>query len=236
MKIKRTLLFPVIVLTVHQFALPNPGQQPLAVEASASAGFGYMSMKDLSSYFQSRVDSYVALGIPIRIQTPFGRTVGTNIGVLFSFREDISAGPSLGYWYSPAYAIYQDYYGTLKVRGSVTGYDVSLKTRYSSVLVGNLSLLFSSQVGGCYSSVTTTGDARINNYSGGNSNWKVTTAGWGFLAVVTAGASMTWGEFRAAIEGGYRFARVECALGNNPLPIGIGQQGVIALVSIGMKL
>jgi len=237
------LLFLILVLVCP--AASQEKSPSTMYSLFVSGGYGNTTSVNVSDYYNSIVDNYRATGIPIQTQTLFGPTVIMNAAILCSLLENIGAGVSFGYLYSPAFSNYQDYAGIVKINGAVSAYEVSLKMQYTPVDIGNVSISFSPQIGACHTQVQVTQEIKFNDYSDMNYNWKMTKEGWGPCLQGTIGGSMRLGEFTIALEGGYRYALIKIddqteetntETKNVSQLMDIGLNGFYSLVTVGINL
>ena len=207
-----------------------------------SAGYAYAAPSIVREYYDLIVASYQAEGVPISTQTPFGRTIGGSAGVLYSRLKSISVGFSVAYWYSPAYSNYQDYAGTLKVNGSVSSLELSLKILHRFAMIGEFPLNVSVQPGIASSSASIIQDLQFLDSPDLMYHSKWSASKWGPCFQATLGTSLKLTQFTVALEVGYKFvwtivseSTVESTAGNRMMhePWNIGQEGVVVLASIG---
>jgi len=230
--------------------LPRPGvsqikSPPTKYNLFVSVGYGNTASANIRDYYNSIVDNYRAAGIPIQIQAPFGPTVIMNTAIILNVLQEIGAGVSFAYLYSPAFSNYQDYAGTVKIDGSISAYEFSLKMRYSPLNFGNISIFISPHINICHTSVVITQDVRTNNYQYMDYNWKMTKEGWGPGLQMSAGPFIRLDRFIIEVEGGYRYTWIhvadqteERAVGTNKVmqPMDISFNGFYSLFTVGMEL
>ncbi len=240
---KQTFLLALFIL-IFQSGYSQVKRVPAHPKAFVSIGYGITKSDNLSEYYDILVNNYRSLGVPVSTQREFGPTLMANAGVIFNLIENIGAGISFGYLYSPAYSNYKDYAGTLKINGSVRSFEILLNVYYTLLKVGEFPIVLSPQLGVSHSSVLITQEVRFNNFSENNYNWKMTKDGWGPCAQLTIGTSINLGEFIVALEGGYRYTQIhvteqteESTTGTEEVnkAMGIGLNGFISDLSFGIK-
>jgi hypothetical protein len=241
---KRVLL-PLLLFVFFQIASSRHKEYPTYFDLYFSVGYGNTVSSDVSDYYQSIIDSYRSLGIPIQTQTKFGPTAIGNIGFDFSKLKEISFGVCLGYSYSPAFSNYQDYSGTMKINGSVNSFDALLNVRFIPIYIDTYPCIINARVGCVYSSLKITKEIRFNNFSESNINWDMTTNGFGPEMEATIGTSKEIGSIYIAIEGGYKVSLVKIEQYNEELngvsnqnnkSMNIGPRGGFVQVSFGINL
>jgi len=239
------LLSAILFLLLPCRGVSQVKSPPTTYSLFVSGGYGNTTSANVSDYYNSIVDNYRAAGIPIQTQTSFGPTVIMNAAILFYLLEDIGAGVSFGYLYSPAFSNYQDYAGIMKIDGAVDAYEVSLKMRYTPVDFGKVSISLSPQIGVCHTQVQVTQEVKFNDFQDMNYNWKMTKKGWGPCLQGTVGGSMRLGEFTIALEAGYRYTGIQVddqteetntGTKNVSQVMDIGLNGFYSLVTIGINL
>ena len=205
---KQIFLLTLLVL-MFQSGFSQDKISPTLWKAFVSIGYGSTRSDNLSGYYDALVDNYRSSALPVRTQREFGPTLLVNASIICNLLENIGAGISFGYLFSPAYSNYKDYAGTLKINGSINCYEILLKTYYIPGKVGNFSIIISPQIGVSHSSVIMTEEVRFSDFQQYNYDWKMSKSGWGPCAQATIGASINLGKFIIALEGGFRYSRIQ---------------------------
>ncbi len=238
----------LIILAVSLFLIhPVFPQQKRALKSwktFVSIGYGSTESSSFSKYYKSLIDSYRFSGVPINTQREFGPTLLANTGFIFNFLENIGAGISLGYFYSPAYSNYKDYAGIVKINGSISNYDILLNVYYIVQEIGKFPIVINPKIGFSHSSILVTQEVRFNNFQEYNYNRKLTNDGWGPCAQFTIGTSVNLGNYYVNLEAGYRWAwiipkdQMEVSITGTDKAYevtDIGLIGIISSLSFGIK-
>lgn len=208
---KQFLLILTVFLFLFQSVFSQLKRSPKPWRAFISIGYGSTTSDNLSEYYNILVDNYRISGVPIRTQEEFGPTLLANGGIILNILENIGAGISFEYLYSPAFSHYKDFAGTVKINGSIKCYNILLKVNYIPWKIGNLALVLSPQIGACHSSVIMTQEVRFNEFPESNYDWKMSKSGWGPCVQGTIGALINLEEFFVSLEGGFRYGRIQVA-------------------------
>lgn len=196
-------------------------------------------------YYNGILEGYRSQGVPIATQIGFGRTAVVRTGFLYYPLEDIGAGISLGYSYSPAYSDYQDYGGSLKVDGSVSVFDISLIMQNTLAKIGDFPINLGFEVGDCHLSSSVVQEVRFNDFPGNNLDWKLSNGSWAPCLGVTLGSSTQFGKLIVSLGAGYRhtFNKLQDSTietnGSStdwPWNFNLGQSGFSLLLSFGTRL
>jgi hypothetical protein len=242
----KILLTPIILIQLlFQLAFSQKTLPPTLWRTFLSVGYANAAPSDVRNYYHSILDFYQSNGVPIFAQTDFGRSLLVNTGILFSKLENIRAGISIGYIYSPAYANYKDYAGTFKVNGSVSSYELSLKMQATLDKLWDFPIIVGIRPGLNYSTATVTETLRFFDFPQNNYDSKTYVYNWGPCFEVTFGTSVQIGPIIGSFESGYRITYVKII----KVPIksnfgefthivewNIGQTGFVFLFSVGINL
>jgi hypothetical protein len=239
---KLRILFMAILLLgfIGQTASSRQYMHPTLWKTFVSIGYANAASSDIGDHYAKIVNSYRFEGISIPTQTPFGRTIMVNAGFLFTRLEDIWFGLSIGYLHSPAYSSYKDYAGTLKINGSISSYELTLKVKATAMRIGNMPIDITVQPGfdRTYSFITQ--ELRYYDLPQYNYNAKWSTGSWGPCLQGTVGTSLPVGKFFVSLEGGYRFgwdpAPRESGKYEESVTWNIGHSGYVLLLTLDMGL
>ncbi len=223
------------------FSQVEQTEVPTRWKLFASVGYANTTSNNLNDYYNLIVDSYRLNGIPIPTQVPFGRTALVNAGFLVTRLESVWFGLCVGYAYSPAYSNYEDYAGTLKINGSISSYEVSLKIRANVATIGVFPVVISAQPGISYVTSSIEQHLRLSNVPELNYDLKWSSVAWGPFAQAMGGTSMMLGSFDMSLDVGYKFSwnkTYALDFGNRKKygPWNIGPSGILFLLSIDMQL
>jgi hypothetical protein len=242
----KIFLTPIILIQLlFQLAFSQKTLPPTLWRTFLSVGYANAAPGDVRNYYHSILDFYRSNGVPIFAQTDFGQTLLINTGILFSKLENIRAGISIGYIYSPSYANYKDYAGTLKVNGSVSTYELSIKMQATLDKIENFPINVGIQPGLNYSIVDIIETLRFFDFPQNNYDSRMYIYNWGPSFEVTFGTSVQLGPIIGSFESGYRITYVKII----QVPIksnfgesthivewNIGQSGFVFLFSAGINL
>lgn len=169
-----------------------------------SIGYAYAVPGDVRDYYGTLVEAYRTRGLPLPTQTAFGRTLVISGGILYNAFNETRVGVSLGYWYSPAYSMYEDYAGSLSVNGSINDFDICMLAEYVPGRIGNFPINLLFRIGLCHTSSEITQEVRFNDYPQNNLDWKLTNGCWGPSFQFAVGTSMALGNTVLSMEAGYK--------------------------------
>ena len=241
---KKFLLFISIAVFLIQNAYPQPKKATGSFKLFISLGYGNTESSSLTSFYNSIIDNYRLAGVPVSTQRKFGPTLLANAGLLYMY-EKFGAGISLDYLYSPAFSNYKDYAGAVKIKGSVTSYEIMLFGQYSIGTIGIFPIYIKPQIGFCHAALLITNDINFNDYPQFNNNQKISISGYGPSFQITLGTNVDLKDYFIGFEVGYRFTRVpvsnstiilDTQTGQTPDDLDIGEKGLISLISFGFKL
>ncbi len=120
---KKSLIILAVSLFLIQSVFPQQERALKSWKTFVSIGYGSTESSSFSGYYKSLIDGYRFSGVPINTQREFGPTILANTGFIFNLLENIGAGISFGYLYSPGYSNYKDYAGIVKINGSIRNYE-----------------------------------------------------------------------------------------------------------------
>lgn len=209
-----------------------------------SVGYGMDVSQDVSDTYDALVANTRTFGVPLQTQTKFGRTVLTNASILYNRFESIGLGVSFGYSFSPAYSVYEDDAGTLKLDGSVHTYQIALNARAIPEYYGEFPFILNLKFGVCRTAVSMTQEVRFTNGREANADWNLSTAMEGAFFQATIGTSIKLlGDLSLGVEGGYEYASIKVSnaeldpLGTAPDQLGkqLGPYGFVLLLSVGIE-
>jgi hypothetical protein len=214
---KKFILTAAFVLLLLQYLPAQPNKLHFTYSTFITIGYGNLSSKDVNDAFNYIVNDIRETGVPVNIQTKFGRTAMAGAGVMLNVINRIGLGLVFDYMYTPAYANYKDQFGLIKIKGTMNEYAISIKTRFISGQDGNFPFIVSPQLGFCHTSLSLSRDINFNDSPKANSAWEMTKDGGGLLLQATIGTSYKLGIINAAIEGGYRYSWVRALEQNEQL-------------------
>jgi len=231
----------VVIVFLSFFAQRAVSQDTLKqgiIDGYASIGYSISNLDDPRSYFDNLLDFYHGYSIPITKQFDFGKTLSLETGILYSDPriEEMRIGVIAGYIYSPAYARYKDYAGTIDVIGSVNSYQLFLT--YQKILWENVDCEIYSlfKPGIDYSTLKITQDVNYTELPEYNYHTKVSASGIGFCGEAMIGMSFPAHSVHYSFEGGYRLFYLEADATEEPvtpenqsrrLPFSIDQSGFV---------
>jgi hypothetical protein len=242
---KRISFFVLSVLLACQAAHSQEEKDSTSYYPFLSIGFAYTDPGDIRPYYNGIVNSFRSQGVPVPTQIGFGRTVVVRAGFLYYPLENIGAGISIGYSYSPAYSGYEDYGGSLKVNGSISVFDISLRMQNTLGKIGDYPLNLGLEVGDCHLSGSVTQEVRFNDFPDNNLDWELSNGSWAPCIGGTIGSSAQFGMLIVSLEAGYKHTFNK--LSNNTVTTNgvsenwdwtfdLSQSGFILLLSFGTRL
>ena len=245
MKISTLLIWVPLIIFNTLLSQTDSSKAPVIYETFLLVGYSNPTPNNVHQYYDLILNSYNSAGIPITRQMEFGSVLILSGGILLTRIEDIWTGLSLGYSYSPAFSSYKDFAGTLKIKGVINSFDISLKTQATLTKVGNVPIHVSLEPGLNYTSTAITQELTYYNYSAYNYNSKWSASGWGPCATGILGSSVELGGVTALVECGYRFSwnfideeNIISSSGDSKMfeHLNLGQSGIVFRISLGMRL
>ena len=184
-------------------AQAQPDKYPLRRNAFISVEYAGAVSGDIRKYYNGIVDMYRSEGIQIPTQTKFGTAAGISAGVLLSRLENIGAGISIGYSRSPAYSIYKDYSGTLKVNGNITSAEILLNLKIMLVKTKGFEADVKICPGVSYTTLKISREINYSMYPDKNLDKSWRDNAWGPSCKAKLGISIPVSDFMISLEGGY---------------------------------
>ncbi len=194
-------LLPAILLMSQSFA-----QEYAATSywrPFVSVGYWY-APSDLNDYYSIILDYYRERGVPIPLQSKFGRTFCIDAGVVYSRIQPIEIGLSAGFRYAPAYSGYEDFAGVLKIDGSIATYAISFVMHDNLMSVWGRPLILTVEPGITYTNVSITDDLHFKNLSQFDEKLQWAGSTWGFQFRFLLGTAVPVGPFVASLHAGYQ--------------------------------
>ncbi|HVN48645.1 MAG TPA: hypothetical protein VMU30_07470, partial [Bacteroidota bacterium] len=176
-------VFPRIAISKRK---PDP---PMTYDAYISVGYGSTVPSGVSDLYNSYINNYQSLGVPVQNQIKYGPTAILNSGLLFSIVDDIYLGMTFDYFYSPAYSNYQDSFGSLKINGTLQSYDITMKFRYVPDYIGKFPVMLNFQAGACHTYLSTMQEIQFTTLPINTNNLKMNCDGWGPTFQLTIGTA-----------------------------------------------
>lgn len=235
------ILFVVQIGTAQQFAMRDSTKWSVSI----AAGYVDAFPNDVRMIFDGTISKYRAAGIPIAAQTPFSNTVYGSFGFLISRRENLWTGLSVGYYYTPAFAKYKDYSGTLDINGKIHTVDLSLVLKAIVWQYQDIPLFFTVQPGISRGTSAVKEELRFYSMPQFDRRWEWNTVSWGYTMQMMVGSMTTMGGISISLDGGYRFvwnkSDEETTVSNEGkdhfyLPLSIGQKGMVMMITMGYPL
>lgn len=236
---KRLLYLFLFLFLLQDIEFSQINKFPTLWKGFISFGYGNTTQGNFNQYYDLINDSYNSAGVPIFKQAEFGKTFVLNGGFLFTRLESIWFGLSLGYLYSPAFANYKDFTGTLKVKGFVSSYEIALKVKAELFKIKDYSIFISVQTGIAYATATIIEELEYLNYHQFNYNRNFSKYSWGPSLQSTLSSPVQFGDFTFFLEVGYRYAynkatgeNLDKEIKRNFATLDWGQRGIIFLISL----
>ena len=184
-------------------AQTQPDKYPVRWNAFISVDYAGAVSGDIRNYYDGIVDLYRSEGIPIPTQTKFGTATGISAGVFLSRLKNIWAGISIGYSSSPAYSIYKDYSGTLKINGNITSAEILLNLKILLVKTNGFQADVKICPGVSFTTLKISREINYSMYPDKNlyKSWRDNA--WGPSCKAKFGISIPVSDFLISFEGGY---------------------------------
>lgn len=241
----KKLYILLIIFTVSQlvYGQENEIKSHSNYKAYFSAGYAYTSLGSFKNYYDQIIDTYNYNGIPIPSHGDFKNSLLFEGGILLSRIKKIWFGISANYLYTPAFANYKDYLGTLKVNGAVNSFGIALIFKAELFNAFEHPILISVQPGLNYASANITEDLKYNEQSEFNyfRDWKLDAWGPSIKALITT--IIPFGEFNLVPGIGYRYAwnkvgsdDLEKEVRNRFWSIDFGQNGIVFNLALEKEL
>ncbi len=169
-----------------------------------SVQYGSMNFGDVGTMYHHILQTYRDEGVPVQIQTDFGRTVELGGGALYSPIQSMWLGVSVTYSYSPAFSDYRDFAGTLRINGSVRSTQLVFMGGYTLARVAGCPIRAFVKPGYSSFSAVITENLQIPSSAGTIYSRSRSTSTGGPYLEMTVGAWIPVGPLQLSVELGYR--------------------------------
>jgi hypothetical protein len=212
--------------------------------AEMAVGYWY-AQSDLNDFYSSVLDSYRQRGIPIKLQSKFGKTFSLDGGLLFSRIASVQIGVSAGFRYSPAYSGYEDFAGSLNVNGSISSLVIGLVMHGHMTDLWGYPIILTFEPAAIHSSVELTATTRFTSLPQYSNEIRWSGSSWGVQFRALLGTFVPVGPFLAGLHAGYQRGTLRVTNGSpaqsSLLGLGSGlviadQGGPVVLLRLGFNL